>query len=428
MQAGFAETEIAATSFLLEPSDFPLRVDLMEMIFATRSSTVQTTTHWSVMVWEGTPDNGTLVATFSSDGVLLPHIVLPPGDNGVNVAVSVDPGDPDQIIVTDDGSHTFSFGYRIDQHEGQVGSGCDLGDLPTCCNAFPVVDVSGLSSFTGNWLMGINCGPLGCPDNGGWANFQQLPGGPGQLCTPRGDWVMRVSWTALDCSGEPGACCLADGSCLDVTPDDCEFLQGGFEGQGSSCAATTCPEADQACCFVNGSCLDLPPSSCEPAGGFPQGLNSICGQTECFASGACCLPDGTCADDMSPENCVAKDGLYQGSDTSCGGVECPDPLGACCFPTDFCLVLTEDECSSVGADWSGAQTDCTDADGDQVADVCESNCVADLTGDGQVDAADLADLLVVWGVCGDCSADFDGDGKVDAADLADLLVAWGSCP
>ncbi len=27
----------------------------------------------------------------------------------------------------------------------------------------------------------------------------------------------------------------------------------------------------------------------------------------------------------------------------------------------------------------------------------------------------------------DCLADFDGDGDVDAADLAELLAAWGLC-
>lgn len=54
-------------------------------------------------------------------------------------------------------------------------------------------------------------------------------------------------------------------------------------------------------------------------------------------------------------------------------------------------------------------------------------CPADLDGDGDVDAADLAELLSSWGPCVGCPADFDGDGDVDAADLADLLAAWGAC-
>ena len=56
---------------------------------------------------------------------------------------------------------------------------------------------------------------------------------------------------------------------------------------------------------------------------------------------------------------------------------------------------------------------------------------ADLDADGDVDAADLAQLLATWGVYGPCPpfipSDFDQDCDVDAADLADLLAAWGSC-
>lgn len=48
---------------------------------------------------------------------------------------------------------------------------------------------------------------------------------------------------------------------------------------------------------------------------------------------------------------------------------------------------------------------------------------ADLTGDGKVDAADLAALLGAWG-SGDAAADLNADGTVDANDLAVLLAAW----
>ncbi|MCH8853244.1 MAG: hypothetical protein IID41_11425, partial [Planctomycetes bacterium] len=265
VQAGFAEGETAAASYVLSPSDFPLRIDLMEMIFATINATQSTTTQWSVMVWEGTPASGNLVAQFSSDGKTIPHIELPPGTNGVNVVVSVDPGDPEQIIVTDNGSRTFSIGYRIDQHNAQNQDPCFF-PIPTCCNAFPTTDVSGLQSPTGNWLNGINCGPLGCPANGGWANFLQLPSG----CTPSGDWVIRATWTSLECGGgEPGACCLPDGDCLDLTPGDCDVLDGAFEGEGTICSNTECPQPTEACCFKGAGCLDLELAICESAGGFP---------------------------------------------------------------------------------------------------------------------------------------------------------------
>ena len=49
----------------------------------------------------------------------------------------------------------------------------------------------------------------------------------------------------------------------------------------------------------------------------------------------------------------------------------------------------------------------------------------DLTGDGVVDAADLAQLLADWGTCPGCPADYTADGVVNAADLAELLSNWG---
>jgi hypothetical protein len=60
----------------------------------------------------------------------------------------------------------------------------------------------------------------------------------------------------------------------------------------------------------------------------------------------------------------------------------------------------------------------------------------DLTGDGVVDAADLAQLLAQWGPCAPsppaplpggerCPADYTADGIVNAADLGELLANWG---
>jgi endonuclease I len=56
-----------------------------------------------------------------------------------------------------------------------------------------------------------------------------------------------------------------------------------------------------------------------------------------------------------------------------------------------------------------------------------SACDADLDGDGQVSASDLAALLGAWGAGGG-PADLDGDGQVAASDLAGVLGAWGPCP
>jgi len=51
-------------------------------------------------------------------------------------------------------------------------------------------------------------------------------------------------------------------------------------------------------------------------------------------------------------------------------------------------------------------------------------CVADLNGDGQVGAQDLAALLSAWDAA---AGDLNGDGTTNAQDLAALLGAWGAC-
>jgi hypothetical protein len=60
--------------------------------------------------------------------------------------------------------------------------------------------------------------------------------------------------------------------------------------------------------------------------------------------------------------------------------------------------------------------------------ICETAnpCPADLSGDGVVDAADLANLLGAWANAGG-DQDLDGSGTVDGGDLAVLLGAWGAC-
>ena len=58
-----------------------------------------------------------------------------------------------------------------------------------------------------------------------------------------------------------------------------------------------------------------------------------------------------------------------------------------------------------------------DPGGNGIIDTCET-CPADFDGDGDVDAADLAELLGAWGSCPDgCQEDLNFDCEVDAADL-----------
>lgn len=413
-QGGVAEGEIQAQSYVIPAGSFPIRIDQVETLFATSNASQSTTTEWSVLFWSGTPSTGTLVAEFSSDGTILPHLQMPPGTTGTIIQVSVDPGDPEQIFIDNNGSNTFSIGFRIDQHNDQTQDPCFVAP-PTCCNAFPTTDLDGLDSASGNWIFAIDCGPFGCPS--GWKTFAQLG-----LCQPSGDWVMRAFWTPFDCG--TGACCLDSGSCVQLNEVECQIAGGDFQGLGVPCG--DCPEPSVACCFEGGGCVQFPEDVCLNAGGISNGPGSECGEIVCFPMGACCLPDGSCIDDLSPEDCAALDGAFQGDDTTCAGTNCPAPVGACCFDTGFCFITEEANCTAANGTWFGPGSNCDDSDQNGTADVCEDDpgVPGDLDGDGDVDPADLATLLGAWGTA-DETADIDGDGVVGSSDLAILLANWG---
>src|SRR5690606_41143159 len=74
-QAGFANNEMAAATYVLTAADFPLKINTAEMVFAGNTS-VPTTVHWSVLFWSGTPDQGPPQYMYSSDGELLPHLEI----------------------------------------------------------------------------------------------------------------------------------------------------------------------------------------------------------------------------------------------------------------------------------------------------------------------------------------------------------------
>jgi hypothetical protein len=417
LQAGFAEGEIAATSYTLNPSDFPLRINLIEMIFATSNAAVATTTKWSVIVWQGTPATGTVAYSYSSDGVVLPHLQMSPGTNGTNVQFGIDPADPEQMVVLDNGSHTFSVGFRIDDHNNQTADPCLVAPPPSS-NAFPTTDVGGLAAPTTNWLYLINCGALGCPP--GWKTFAQLPA----VCRPSGDWVMRVTWTPQQCE-IPGACCLPNGTCQVLTNSACVAQGGTFTSEGSQCTGSTCTQNICPCCFpATGGCLTLSPAACQQAGGIAGPTGQSCTGYVCFPTGACCLPNGTCIGPVSPAACAAQNGVFQGNATTCSPGLCPEPFGAACFPNGFCIQLTAAQAADAGAVWKGPGTSCADGDGDGTADACEASNPADLNGDGVVGAADIAILLSAWGAAGG-PADLNGDGVVGSADITILLSSWG---
>jgi hypothetical protein len=427
-QAGFAQQEIFAASYQVSASLFPLRIDTIKGLFVTSATTVTTTTEWTVLVWEGTPGTGTLVASFSSDNIILPHLVMPPGTGATLIEVAVDPNDPEPIVVQNNGSATFSIGFRIDRHNNQTQNPCFIAP-PSGSNAFPATDVDGLSNPLNNWLFAIDCGLLGC--RAGWSRFSQLG-----FCTPSGDWALAADWSSLSCTPGVGPCCLPDGSCRLDSLAACQQAGGAFQSEGLLCGDVVCVPLPQACCFPgSGACLNLNPGDCVNAGGVPGGVGTNCSSFTCFPEGACCLPDGSCIDQVSPEDCAALNGTYQGNNTTCLGVSCPLPTGGCCFPNGFCLILNESNCDSVNGTWGGIGSDCSDSNSNGIFDVCEdpgpSGCnPADLAEPfGVLDLGDISAFVSAF-TAQDPAADLaEPFGVFDLADLGAFVSAFiEGCP
>lgn len=424
-EAGFVQGETAAASYTIPAAHFPIQVVSLEMVFVQSQALVTTTTQWGVRAWAGDPRTGTQVAAYDSDDLILPHIVMPPGTQGTNVYFTIDPNDPEQIIINDNGTHTFSVGYIVNQMNLPPSNLCTQSP-DARRNAFPVVDTSGLAASTNNWLGALNCGsgPLQCVPGGGFKRFSEIQ----VLCRPTGDWVLRVVYRPLDCQPGVGACCI-DGVCSVTTATNCTSQGGSYLGDGSTCAGVNCPVPNQACCFAStGGCLNLNPTTCTNAGGVPGGPGSVCGTFVCFPMGACCLPNGSCQSPLSPEACAALGGVFEGNGTTCANVTCPQPTGACCFGNGFCLALVQGDCTTAGGSWAGPGTTCADSNSNGRADACETACPGDLNNDFAVNLQDLATMLSHFGVPSGAThaqGDLDGDGDVDLADLATLLANFG---
>ena len=412
LQAGFAEGEILAASYDVQPDEFPIRIDLAEVLFATSNTNVQTTTHWSIHIWDGTPSDGILVASYASDDIILPHLVMPPGTTGTIISVSVDPSDPEQIyIYNDSGLNSFTVGFGVDQHNNP-GNPC-ITSPPTSSNAFPTTDISGLQYPQDNWINAID-GPF-CVCGAGWFTFQQFPG----ICTPSGDWVLRAAYTSVNCTIEPVACCVGT-SCFDLIPTECEALGGDAQSSGTNCITFTCGQGDGACCVeATGACVEFDVDTCLIVGGVHMGEDTTCAEVTCFPEGACCLADGNCIGQVSPEDCLAVSGSFQGDATTCATTSCPQPIGACCGAS-WCLDLTESDCNAVAGVWLGMDTACADAN------ICAGDCPEDINGDGIVNVSDVLAIVSGWGGS-DPSLDLDGSGTVDTADLLAVIAAWGYC-
>lgn len=445
---GLVEQEIAATTYTVPATDWPIILRTGEILWG-QSSFNNTTTQYSLLVWQGDPRTGTLIQTYSSDGDIIPHISLPyQGSQLVDLQVTIDPQDAEQIIIMNDGSNKFSVGFRIDVHNNPPLNSCScsgLGTLPAICcpvdvntNSFPGMDSAGPGEFgSEQWLFARTCpGAMGLCSltvASGWYRLNDTAVLPANFVN---DWAMRVVYEPLNCVTPTGACCKTDGSCEEISQSSCSIASGVYQGADTLCANVSCPQPSGACCFMPTGCINLTAANCTGGGGSWSGPGSLCANVLCFPTGACCMPDGSCLDSILDTDCDASGGTFQGDETLCASVSCPQPIGACCLANGFCLpeVIEVDCLSITDASWGGMGSDCADADMNSVADVCEGGNPCDGVTMGDYDASGGIDGNDVQGFVSAmlsgsptqndiCAGDFNSSGGLEFGDVPGMVAA-----
>ncbi len=352
LQQGFAEDEILAAQYSVDPDRFPITIRSIDFLIAQQETIVPTETAYTLMIWDGPPDpaaGGMLVVQlFSGPGEDLPNVIMSAGaPRATLVSLTIDPDDPIQIqILNNSNTNSFSVGVRIDHLNHPPSDPCEQPpDVER--NAFPVVDISGVADEQRNWIYAIDCGAFGCPP--GWNRFFGYP------CEPSGDWVIRASYEC-DVSMDPGACCHVNGDCEEMVEFTC-YLAGGIFFTGQTCSEVTCPEPTGGCCAF-GTCLTgQTEAECTGFAGTYLGHGTNCDGDPC-ALGACCMVDGSCEELIELE-CQQAGGTFQGIGTDCDSANCPQPTGACCFGTLCVDDQAQDTCEAGGTgEWVGPGTTC----------------------------------------------------------------------
>jgi hypothetical protein len=131
--------------------------------------------------------------------------------------------------------------------------------------------------------------------------------------------------------------------------------------------------------------------------------------------GSVCMQDGSCIDNATEEEAALLGGVWSGPGSTCATALC---FGACEIPaTGACTQFDKATCDLVGGNWYGPGSE-----------NCESDCPADLTGDGQLNFLDVSEFLSAFGNQ-DPAADFEADGNFNFLDVSAFLASYGAgCP
>ena len=148
---------------------------------------------------------------------------------------------------------------------------CDLplGPCPEDVNGDYTVNVDDLLIMLGNFNQ--------CGDG----TFRPEGDVNNDCCVTVDDLLQVIGVWNADCT-PTGACCMSDGSCVEVSQANCD---GDYAGDNVTCASANCPSPG-ACCYEDGSCDERMPDDCATVGGAYQGAGSDCSTTDCPVAGA----------------------------------------------------------------------------------------------------------------------------------------------
>lgn len=297
--------------------------------------------------------------------------------------------------------------------------------------------------------------------------------GSASLCVPPGTWYLVVARGTFPVPVSPGGDCGMLGfrytltaqvidSCGDVcgTGDPCLAPHDSPGCSDAACCVSVCA-VDPLCCskLWDQQCVDQAFAQCD--GPKPPSNDSCADAIALPMAGSVpfSILGATPSDLAPPPGCLTAGASSLGADVwfSVSGVEGAVELSTCAASgIDSALVVYRGSCDGPPLACSDDDSlcppnalastvtftaECRETYLVRVAGVGLSAgigtlhvrkggmsctpCVADLSGDGNVDGTDLAALLAAWG---SPAADLSGDGTVDGVDLSVMLAAWGACP
>ena len=222
------------------------------------------------------------------------------------------------------------FNFRFTSEVAPVTTGSIAVGLwrPGTGNAFVMTGVPTPAGATVGALTASCCNGVTC-SVATQASCTGIWGLPGTTCSPN------------PCIN--GACCLPSLACSQLNSTNCTAQSGTYEGDGTTCATSSCPTPG-ACCLAAGNCTQSTSPNCTASGGTYHGNSTTCSAALC-PTGACCASAGTCS--LTASNGCLSGGIYHGDGTTCTASICP--TGACCASAGTCSITASNGCTTTGS-------------------------------------------------------------------------------